>query len=631
MKDRLLRDMRQKISHLFLSMLTPVCLGFIPAAYSEPISVVPGEYIVQRRSSVTEKGYSALSIHYTQKHSFRSFDLVVPHSASRRLAGLSVSREDLDWSIVARDCAEIRRDTSVITCEPNVIRKLQVLPNDPNFGSQWALHDPVHDADVNAPLAWDKGTGTKQTLVGIIDSGIYASHPELAENLWSNPGEVVDGIDNDGNGYVDDIYGVSTYTGSASFTDCNGHGTHVAGIIGARGNNSTAIAGVNWTTSLIAVNTDKDCNGSASVSSVIAAYDYFYDLKRNRGQNIRVLNASFGGDGAIAAEFEAIKRLNSVDILLVAAAGNDAKNIDSQPSYPASYDLPNIVTVGATGPTLELAYYSNFGSSVDIAAPGGDAHFTGGRILSTYSPDADGGAFYALLQGTSMATPMVTGALALIASQREALSGANLRQLLLSSARSVSALQEVIPSGRFLDVGAMSAAADPTDNCPNDPKKFDPGVCGCGVTESYADSDDDGTMDCVDGCPVDARKTSPGACGCGIPEGDINGDGQSECGPVLAGVVPGRPKISVSGSKLVITMQTRSDIDFLVEVTTTKTSSGRNRTTVSRVSLYSSQQRVLRIKKPSQGQTVTVRYLYRTLVDPSATSPWSPTSKLRIS
>ncbi len=612
-----------------LVLVSSMLLSALPIfAAAEPVMVVPGQYIVQRKKESSPTAQALRITSYEVSRRARNFEVVTPHSVSVSLR-TSASREPLNWATVRRDCDEIKKDPTIETCDPDVIRKIQLAPNDPSFSQQWALRDLAGGADIGAGLAWDVGTGSADPLIGVIDTGIYRQHLDLSANIWSNPNEPVDGQDNDGNGYVDDSHGVSTSTGSADFSDCNGHGTHVAGIIGARGNNGVGIAGVNWTASLIAVNTDADCSGSSTVSAIIDAYDYFYDLKQ-RGHAIRVINASFGGEGEIVAEEAAIQRLASVDILLVAAAGNDNRILDDFPSYPASYDLPNIITVGATGPTKVRAWYSNYGQSVDIAAPGGDSDFTDGMILSTFSPDATAGVFYKYLQGTSMATPMVTGAVALLASLRSELTGAQLKQLVLNSASTVPALNGKVASGRFLNLLSMVNSGDPEDECPSDPNKSSPGVCGCGVTDSYTDSDGDLSLDCVDGCVSDPLKSAAGTCGCEVSDSDSNQNGTPDClDPDITNLTPPKPRVSISGSKMLIKMSDLEGVEYVIEVGVTGPRSG-GRAGKLRTTYYKSTAKSGFVRKPSRGSSVKVRYAYRVFGAKTGRSFWSPFTRLRV-
>lgn len=604
--------------------------GALPfCASADPMMVVPGQYIVQRKKGNSSFANAVRTSTYHVNRKARSFEVVTPRSFLGRKAHTLTQRELLNWTVVRRDCEEIKQDPTIESCDPDVIRRLQALPNDPSFSQQWALRDLTNGGDVSAEQAWDVGTGGTSALIGIIDTGVYRTHEDLSANIWSNPSELVDGQDNDGNGYVDDINGVNTQTGSSNVSDCNGHGTHVAGIIGARGNNGVGIAGVNWVASMIAVNTDGDCSGDSTVSAIIDAYDYFYDLKQ-RGHAIRVINASFGGEGEITAEQAAIQRLASVDILVVAAAGNDNRSLDNFPSYPASYELPNIITVGATGPTKARAWYSNYGQSVDIAAPGGDSDFVNGMLLSTYSPDATAGVFYKNLQGTSMATPMVTGAVALLASLRSGLTGAQLKQLVLNSASTVPGLDGQVAFGRFLNLLSMVNSGDPEDECPADPNKSSPGLCGCGVTDSYTDVDGDLSLDCVDGCIDDPQKSSAGTCGCGVSDSDGNQNGQADClDPDITNLIPPKPKVSISGSKMLIKMSDLAGIEYVIEVGVTAPRSG-GRAGKSRTTYYKSTSKSGFIRKPARGSTVKVRYAYRVLGAKSGRSFWSSFTRLRV-
>ncbi len=578
------------------------------AQAAEPEMVISGEYIIQRKSG--ESGDRSL----TNQDSFKTlkagqfFDVVTPES-SRSQSNAGSKSEPLNWSKVAEDCAEIMKDPTIETCEPNVLVRTQALPNDSLFSQQWGLRDTsANDADIRASTAWDRGTGSRSTLIGVIDSGIYYDHPDLSQNLWSNPGEPADGIDNDGNGFVDDVFGVNTAVGTNNPNDCGGHGTHVSGIIAATGNNGIGVSGVNWTSSLVVVSASNSCtSGSFSLAALIHGYDYFYNLKR-LGHNIRVVNASLGGSVYSQVTYNAIARLNSVDILFVAAAGNEDNNNDVTPVYPADYNLPNVISVGATGPTLQSATYSNYGMSVDIAAPGGDLAVFGsaGGILSTYSPLAAGGLFFKSIDGTSMAAPMVTGALGLLASQRPYLNGVHLKSILFSTADTLSSLTGLVSGGKFLNVGAMSLAADPPDNCPSNPNKLEPGICGCGTEDLYKDTDSDGAYDCQDACPTDLAKTSVGVCGCGVSDSDGNANGIVDCqDPVVEGIVPPAPKVKAGKKSITVTMTPLAGVKYFVRVA--ETPKGKKK---AKVKTYVGTASSGLISKLSSGSAVSVSYAY---------------------
>lgn len=640
-----------------------VCLASLLCplgAASETIEVVPDEYIVQRRELGGVQAQQAMDRPYEIHERAEFFDVVVPKKAAVQALSAKPRKEPIDWVKVAADCKEIMKDPSVATCEPNILLKPSLVPNDEYLILQWGLFDISDNAaDIRTWIAWDKGTGTKATLIGVIDSGIYWSHPDLTANLWSNPGEQRDGIDNDGNGYVDDFFGVNTAVGSNNPDDCNGHGTHVSGIIGASGNNGIGVTGVNWTASLIVASTDDgSCDGSFSVSHSIKAYDYFSNLKKS-GHNIRVINASFGSTSFSPAAYEAIKRLASVDILLIAAAGNQSTNIDILPYYPAAYDLPNVIAVGATGPTFNSPSYSNYGQSVDIAAPGGDRNYYLGKILSTWSPLAGPGTLYNDIQGTSMAAPMVTGAIGLLASQRPYLTGTHLKNILLQSADAVGTLAPFVAGGRFLNVGAMSLAADPADNCPSDPNKLEAGICGCGTADSYRDSDNDatydcldqcpsdaakkavgvcgcgvadvdtdkdGTADCVDQCPADAAKRAAGVCGCGIADVDANANGVTDCSdPVVSNVVPPTPKVTPGKKSITVTMTPMAGIKYYITVAVQAKGKGKPKT-----SNYIGTTQSVKIGKLPPGATVSVKYAYMVDGTPQTFSYYSGARKVKV-
>ena len=608
------------VAFIVSSVLPSLCLG-------EQIEVVPNQYIVQRRQPSGVSAQEAKDLSYTVHDAAETFDVVIPKSAGVQALGNTPRKEAVDWVKVTEDCKEIRKDSSVISCEPNVLIKSSVVPNDEWFLLEWGLYDVTdNDADIRAWIAWDKGVGSKSTLIGVIDSGIYFSHPDLIGNLWSNPGELNDGVDNDGNGYIDDVFGVNTTFVTNNPSDCNGHGTHVSGIIGASGNNSIGVSGVNWTTSLIVASTeDGDCDGSYPLTASLRAYEYFYRLKR-LGHNIRVVNASFGSPVFSPAAYEAISRLNSVDILLVAAAGNESTNNDIVPSYPANYELPNVISVGATGPTLLSPLYSNYGQSVDIAAPGGDLNYTMGGIISTWSPLAPGGLSYKDIQGTSMAAPMVTGAIGLLASQRPYLTGTHLKNLLYQSADQVASLNGYVAGARFLNVGAMSLAADPPDNCPADPNKLEPGVCGCGTADSYRDSDNDATYDCLDQCPSDAAKTAAGVCGCGVPDVDGNANKVLDCqDPVVGNVVPRSPTVKAGKKSITITMTPMAGVTYYVKVTVQPKGKGKAKTTY-----YVAKTQVGKVTKLASGSTVSVSYAYMVEGRPRIFSYYSGAKKVKV-
>ena len=305
----------------------------------------------------------------------------------------------------------LQRSPLVAYAAPNGLHYLDATtPDDPSLDQMWALQNTgqgggVPDADIDAPEAWDLGTGSHDVVIAVIDSGIDLDHEDLAANIWTNPGEIPgNGIDDDGNGYVDDVHGwdfaANDSDPSPAGGGCVGHGTHTAGTIGAVGDNGTGVVGVNWNVTLMPLKAFRPflrilC--AASDADLIAAIEYYTTM------GVRVSNNSWGGVGANPAMIDAIRASNS---LFVTAAGNDGGDSDAVAHYPSNYDLDNIVSVAATDRSDSLAGFSNYGLvSVDLGAPG-----TG--ILSTLPGDR-----YGSLSGTSMAAPHVAGVAGLLLEQ----------------------------------------------------------------------------------------------------------------------------------------------------------------------------------------------------------------------
>jgi subtilisin family serine protease len=336
--------------------------------------------------------------------------------------------------------AGLERSPDVVYAEPDRTRSISRVPSDPQASSEWGL------AQISAATAWDTTTGDRSVTVGVIDSGIDAAHPDLAPNLWTNPGEIPgNNVDDDHDGYVDDVHGWDFVDGDATPADLNGHGTHVAGTIAANGGDAIGVAGVAWQAGIVPLRA-LDAGGSGSTSDLIDAIAYA------ERKGVQIVNLSFGGTGYVNAEYEALRAAK--DVLFIAAAGNKGTDNDVTPSYPCAYDLPNVVCVAATTTSDALASFSNWGrTSVDLSAPGEG-------IVSTY-PRALSPSGYAWLSGTSMATPHVTGAAALVASRQRGLTPWQLGQVLLQTVDPVPALQGKVSTGGRLDAAAAVAAAAP--------------------------------------------------------------------------------------------------------------------------------------------------------------------------
>ena len=278
-----------------------------------------------------------------------------------------------------------RQNENVIYAEPNYICKNQLSPDDPYYQEnfQWGLNR------INAASAWNLTTGSNNVIIAVVDSGIDINHPDIKGNLWINKNEIPDdGIDNDSNGYVDDVYGWNFDGDNNNVTDDNGHGTHVAGIIAASGNNTQGISGLMWNATIMPLKF-LDKNGDGYISDAVKAISYATKM------GAFIINCSWGGPSYSKALQDVIENSSA---LVVCAAGNEvsSEDIDTLPNYPASYASSNIITVAAVDKHDNLCTFSNYGiNSVDVAAPGYS-------IYSTWP-----GSRYYYMQGTSMATPYV--------------------------------------------------------------------------------------------------------------------------------------------------------------------------------------------------------------------------------
>lgn len=330
--------------------------------------------------------------------------------------------------------AAYQANGNVAETQLNYQFELAATPNDPNFSSLWGM------TRINAPQAWDRTTGSRSIIVAVIDTGVDYNHPDLAANIWRNTREIAgNGIDDDGNGFRDDIRGWDFANNDNNPMDDQGHGTHVAGTIGAVGNNRTGVAGVAWNVQIMPL---KFMRPTADGRATGTTLDAIRSINYAVSNGARILNNSWGGGGYDTALNNAIANARSRGVIFVAAAGNDRNNNDTNPSYPANYNQDNIISVAATDSADRLASFSNYGrSTVDIAAPGVG-------ILST----ARGGG-YVSMSGTSMATPHVAGAAALVWSQNPTWSYTQVINALYSSADTISGLTSSVAGGRRLNVG----------------------------------------------------------------------------------------------------------------------------------------------------------------------------------
>ena len=319
-----------------------------------------------------------------------------------------VSFAEPGWEPLQRAVADFQAEVAHIAgAEPDYLRFASVIPNDTHFGLQWGPHNTGQsggtvDIDFDGPEAWDITSGGDDVVVGVIDSGTQFTHPDLAANIWANPGEIAgNNLDDDNNGLVDDMHGFDFYAFDNDPSDEHGHGTHVAGTVAAVGNNGTGVAGASWGARIMVLRF-LGPNGSGPNSAAINCI-YYARSRLLAGEPVRITNNSWGGSGYSSALLSAINDAGAAGQLFVAAAGNDGANLDTNPDYPAAYTTPHLLCVANITRTGARASTSNYGlNSVDIGA-------AGSSILSTYP-----GSQYAYLSGTSMASPQVAGAAAVL-------------------------------------------------------------------------------------------------------------------------------------------------------------------------------------------------------------------------
>ncbi len=376
---------------------------------------------------------------------------VLLHSADKNVAAL---------------IRELSGRADVEAVEPNYIVRAIAVPNDQRFGELWGLQNTgqtilgnpgTPGADIRAVSAWDVSTGSRANVVAVIDTGVDYAHPDLAANMWSAPSAFTVNIGGLPLICPAGSHGFNAITNLCDPLDDNNHGTHVSGTIGASGNNGVGVTGVNWTASIMG-SKFLTAVGVGTTAHAINAIEFTIQAKAafaaTGGANVRVLSNSWSGGGFSQALLDEINRANANDMLFVAAAGNASSNNDATPFYPANYSAPNVVAVAATDNRDALASFSNFGgTTVHLGAPGVNV------LSTTMVPD------YSYFSGTSMATPHVSGAAALILS-RCALSTASLKTDILNNVDPIPSLATRTTTGGRLNVDkairACSAPAPPT-------------------------------------------------------------------------------------------------------------------------------------------------------------------------
>lgn len=349
--------------------------------------------------------------------------------------------------------AELRDENKVLMAVPNAIVRADSIPNDPYFPYLWGLQNTGQfssqgiEADIGMDQVWDYITSAASIVVAVIDTGVDYNHPDLVDNMWVNTGEIPNNsIDDDENGYVDDVYGYDFYNDDGDPFDDHYHGTHVAGTIGAVGNNSVGVTGVAQSASIMAVKFLSG-DGWGYYSGAVSSIEYAV------ANGAKVLNNSWGGGGYDSALASAVAASNTAGVIFVAAAGNSGYDTDDYPNYPSCLSSSNVVSVAATTYDDDIAYFSNYGAyTVDLGAPGY-------YIFSTL-PDND----YGYLSGTSMASPHVAGAAALLWAAYPTLSHLQVINLLYQGVTEKNYLSGITVTGGMLDLANSLVLGDPSLN-----------------------------------------------------------------------------------------------------------------------------------------------------------------------
>lgn len=416
------------------------------------VESVPGEYLVQLKQSVKTSRLSTMA-NILGGQILR----VMPQQNI-----LVLKRSEIENAqAVAKTLSALPQ---VAVAEPNYIYRINKTPNDPDLSKLWGIKNVgqedssksigVEGVDVGAEQAWDIQTGSDQVVVAVIDTGLDYTHEDLKENAWTNEAEAngKDGVDDDNNGYIDDIHGYDFVNNDGDPMDDHGHGSHCSGTIGAKGDDGKGIVGVAWNVKIMGVKF-LSAEGSGSLEDAIKSIDYATKM------GARIMSNSWGGGGFSELLKQSIERANEANAVFTAAAGNHSGNNDESPSYPASYTVPNIISVAAVDNKGQLAYFSCYGRrSVHVGAPG----------VNVYSSIPGG---YDSWSGTSMATPHVSGVAALLLANEPNMKAEEVKERLVRTSKPLSGLRGKVASAGMVNAFfALTNQEAPAD--PNDPARW---------------------------------------------------------------------------------------------------------------------------------------------------------------
>lgn len=462
-------------------LLTVCSLGLLTLnvnakeSFSKEIPHIQGEVLVKLKrgkmsSFMAQK--SQLGIVAKKELKALSGDYVLIKSGNKSSVGLVnllSNHPDIEYAEPNYIYKIVEDKTLNLNLTTAIQEKMTVnTPNDPMFGKLWGLvnngtNEPTDEygrntrtngvagADVSALAAWSLNKGSRNVVVAVIDTGVDYNHPDLVNNIWVNRNEVDgNGIDDDKNGYVDDYHGWNAESDHGDPMDGNDHGTHCSGTIGASHNNGVGVAGVMDEVSIMGVKFLSN-DGSGTLADAVEAIDYATKM------NVDIMSNSWGGGGFSQALFDSITAAKNKGIIFVAAAGNSTNDNDASPSYPASYQIENVISVASHTFNEELSSFSSYGKrTVHVAAPGQN-------ILST-TPNNK----YKVFSGTSMATPHVSGALGLLVAQEGRMPLSAVKDRLVKTSTPVGAFRKKTLGGGRLNAYNLLTNTRPTRTGPND-------------------------------------------------------------------------------------------------------------------------------------------------------------------